>query len=107
MLPLQPLNVSPVVGEEMETAASWSYCLVQLLSSCVQGKGAQLSPTLCNPMDCISMDYTVHAILQARILEWVAFPFSWGSSNPGIEPRAPTLQVDSLPAELSGKPVAV
>ena len=35
MLPLQPLNVSPVVGEEMETAASWSYCLVQLLSSCV------------------------------------------------------------------------
>ena len=31
--------------------------------------------TLCNPMD-----YTVHGILQARILEWVAFPFSRGSS---------------------------
>ena len=28
------------------------------------------------------MDYTVHGILQARILEWVAFPFSWGSSQP-------------------------
>ena len=28
------------------------------------------------------MDYTVHAILQARILEWVAFPFSRGSSQP-------------------------
>ena len=49
---------------------------------------------LCNPMD-----YTVHGLLQARILEWVAFPFSRGSSNPGIEPRCPSLQVDSLPAE--------
>ena len=28
------------------------------------------------------MDYTVHGILQARILEWVAFPFSRGSSQP-------------------------
>ena len=34
-------------------------------------------PTLCNPMD-----YPVHGILQARILEWVAFPFSRGSSQP-------------------------
>ena len=48
--------------------------------------------------------YTVHGILQARILEWVAFPFSRGSSSPGIEPRSPTLQVDSLPAEPQGKP---
>ena len=31
---------------------------------------------------CDSMDYTVHGILQARILEWVAFPFSRGSSQP-------------------------
>ena len=30
-----------------------------------------------------SIDYTVHGILQARILEWVAFPFSRGSSQPG------------------------
>ena len=34
-------------------------------------KVAQSCPTLCNPMD-----YTAHGILQARILEWVAFPFS-------------------------------
>ena len=34
-------------------------------------KVAQSCPTLCDPMDC-----TVHGILQARILEWVAFPFS-------------------------------
>ena len=35
------------------------------------------------------MDYTVHGILQARILEWVAFPFSRGSPNPGINPGFP------------------
>ena len=41
------------------------------------------------------LDYTVHGILQARILEWVDLP------NPGIEPGSPELQVDSLPTELS------
>ena len=41
----------------------------------------------------------VYGILQARILEWVAFPFSRDLLNSGIEPRSPTLQVDSLPAE--------
>ena len=40
-------------------------------------KGGQLCPTLCDPMD-----YTVHGILQARILEWGAVPFSKGSSQP-------------------------
>ena len=35
---------------------------------------------------------------------WVAFPFSRGSSHPGIKPRSPMLQVDSLPAEPQGKP---
>ena len=43
----------------------------------VKVKVAQLCPTFCNPMG-----YTVHGILQARILEWVAFPFSKGSSWP-------------------------
>ena len=40
-------------------------------------KVAQSCLTLCDPMD-----YTVHGVLQARILEWVAFPFSRGSSQP-------------------------
>ena len=94
---------------------------------------------LCNPMD-----YTIHGILQARILELVAIPFSRGSSQPrdwtrisliagrfftswatretqdwsgqpilspgylpypGMEPGSPALRVDSLPAELPGKPI--
>ena len=91
-----------------------------------------------------TVDYTVHGILQARILEWVAIPYSRGSSqprnrtqvshiagrfftswatrkaqeywndqpipspadlpDPGIELGSPELYVDSLPAELPGKP---
>ena len=60
---------------------------------------AQLCPALCDPMA-----YIVHGILQARILEWVAFPFSRGSSQPRIEPRSPAVQADSLPVEPQGKP---
>ena len=50
------------------------------------------------------MDYTVYRILQARILGWVAFPFSRGSSQLRVEPRPPALRADSLPAETQGKP---
>ena len=56
------------------------------------------------PMDGSLPGSSVHGILQARILEWVAIPFSTGSSQPGIEPRAPALQADSLPSEPPGKP---
>ena len=56
-------------------------------------KVAQSCSTLCDPVD-----YTVHGILQAGILEWV-FPSPGDLPNPWIESRSPTLQVDSLPAE--------
>ena len=46
------------------------------LHTCV--KVAPSCLTLCDPMD-----YPVHGILQTRILEWVAFPFSRGSFQPG------------------------
>ena len=48
--------------------------------------------------------WVVRGILQARILEWVAFPLSRGLPNPGIEPRSPALQEDSWLAELPEKP---
>ena len=56
-------------GEPLKTGSS------EFLYSEV--KVAQSYPTLCDPMG-----YTVHEILQARILEWVAVPFSRGSSQP-------------------------
>ena len=43
-------------------------------------------------------------ILQARILEWVTFPFSRGSSQPRDQTRSPTLRAYSLPAKPQGKP---
>ena len=42
----------------------------------------QLCPTLFDSMHCSLPDSSVHGILQARILEWVAIPFSRGSSQP-------------------------
>ena len=41
--------------------------------------------TLWNPIDCSPPDSSVHGILQARILEWVAISFSSGSPDPGIK----------------------
>ena len=53
------------------------YALVFGKQGVCEVKVAQLCPALCD-----LMVYTVHGILQARILEWVAFPFSRGSSQP-------------------------
>ena len=67
---------------------------------------AQPCPTLCNSMNCNLPGSSVYGILQARILEWIAVPFSRGSSQPRIEPRshiAGGLQVDSWPSEPPGK----
>ena len=42
----------------------------------------QSCPTLCDPVDCSPPSFSVHGILQARILEWVAISFSSASSQP-------------------------
>ena len=50
------------------------------------------------------MDYTVRGILQARTLEWVAFPFSKESSQPRDWTQVSCIAGDSLPAEPQAKP---
>ena len=52
---------------------TWVLCCAKLLQSC---------PALCDPMDCSLPGSSVHGVLQARILEWVAMPSSRGSSRP-------------------------
>ena len=60
----------------------------------------QSNPTLCNPMDYTPPGFSVHGILQARILYWVAMP----SSRESSQPSSPAMQVDFLPSEWPGKP---
>ena len=50
-------------------------------AKCVCAKSLQLCPTLCNPMDYSPPGSSVHGVLQAGILEWVAMPSSRGSSR--------------------------
>ena len=57
---------------------------------------AKSCPALWDPMDCSPPDSSVHGILQARILKWVAISFSKDLPNPGFELRSPALTVDSL-----------
>ena len=51
-------------------------------SVCMHAKLLQLCSTLCNPVDCSLLGFSVHGVIQARILEWVAMPSSKGSSQP-------------------------
>ena len=51
----------------------------QLLQSC---------PTFCDPMDCSPPGFSVHGILQGRILEWVASPPPGDLPDPGMEPKS-------------------
>ena len=60
--------------------------------------------TLCDPMDCRLPGSSVHGILQARILERPPFLSPRDLPTPGIEPRSPMLQADSLLSEPPGKP---
>ena len=60
--------------------------------------------TLQDPVDGSPPGSSVHGILQVRVPEWVAFPSPEDLPNPGIEPRSPALQADSLPAEPQGTP---
>ena len=72
----------------------------------MRAKSLQSCPILCDPIDYSPPGFSVHGILQARILEWVAMPSSRGSAllDPEIEPTSPALQADSLPLSPKGSP---
>ena len=73
-------------------------------SESVKSLVVQLCLILSDLMDCSPPGSSVHGILQARILEWLPFPSPGDLPNPGIKPRSPALQADSLPFESPGKP---
>ena len=65
-------------GQRLMSSARWWACVCVCVCVC----GAPSYLTLCNSMDCTPPGFSVHGILQARILEWVPIPFSRGSSRP-------------------------
>ena len=71
----------------------------------VRVKVTQPCPTLCDLVDYSLPGFSLHGILQARILEWAVVPFFRDLPNPEIKPRSPALSVDSLPSEPPGKPL--
>ena len=80
---LSPPPPPPTSGAE-QTHGSHPHSLVQALCPAqVKVLVTQSCLTLCDPVDCSSSGSSVHGILQARILEWVAISFSRGSSQPG------------------------
>ena len=79
-------------------------------SACMHAKSLQSCPTLYDPMVYSPPGSSVHGILQARILEWVATPSSRGSSRPRDQPESPVsfaLQVHHLPLSHPGRPYVV
>ena len=88
-LQLVESSINSVWSPHSVASSYLSECEVKVTQSCL---------TPCNPVN-----YTLHGILQARILEWVAFPFSRGSSQPRDRTQVSHIgketQTDSLPAE--------
>ena len=64
---------------------------LHIFATILESEGVNLSVylTLCHPMDCSLPVSSVHEIFKARILEWVAIPFSRGLPDPEIEPNSP------------------
>ena len=86
-------GADPFIVQSREASGRCSVTYVFKLNSCLllpqslTMKATQSCLTLCNPMD-----YTVHGILQIRILKWIAFPFSKGSSQPRDRTQVSCLQ---------------
>ena len=88
----------------VETFVWTTECTIYFIDFLLEKLAAQLlqsCPTLCSPMGCSLPGSSVHGILQARILEWVAMPFSRGSSQPRDQT---TSQVDCLPLRCTFDP---
>ena len=63
--------------------------------------------TLCNPMDCTHQASLPMEFSRQEYWSGLPFPFPGDLPNPGIEPRSPAMQADSLPSELPAKPMQV
>ena len=72
-------------------------CLSYRMVSC------SVVSNFCDPVDSSTPSSSVHSVLQARIMKWVAISFSGDLPDSGTEPRPPELKADFLPTEPPGK----
>ena len=87
-------------GEAKKSATRRKSRKVAQLSWLEEELVAQSYLTLCDPTECRPPSSSVHGILQATKLDWVAFASPGDLPDPGIEPGSPALQTDSLPSEV-------
>ena len=80
--PTPEVHISVMVSLDLDQSHSNCWSRPFRPPVCVVAKSLQSYPTLCNTMDCSMPGSSVHGILQARILEWVAIPFCRVSSWP-------------------------
>ena len=91
----------PNLARDKPTDLSWANVtqdIPQATNAEVKVLVTQSCLTLCDPMDCSPPGSSVRGILQARILEWGAIPFSRDLPKPEIEPGSPALQAGSSPS---------
>ena len=101
-LPLKPGRRDGSFPTPPEIVTSESYYPSPFTGVCVSR--SVMLDSFCDPTDCSPPGSSVHEILQARILEWVAIPFSRGSSQPRDQTQVSHIAGNSLPAESQGKP---
>ena len=83
-----PISLTERSAENLAACAEYLFRKEKEDASSLFVLAAQSSPTLCDPLDCSLPGSSVHGILQARELEWVAISFFWDLPNPGIEPKS-------------------
>ena len=86
-LNLDYLFIDPLCKQSHTGAWTYEFWQHTIQSLCAQS--LQLCPTLCDPINCSPPGSSVHGILQARILEWVAIPFSRDLPDPETELKSP------------------
>ena len=90
------MGYSPCGRKELDTTEGLILHFTSLINFFMKMKMlvTQSCPTLCDTIDCSPQGSSVHGILQARILEWVALSFSRGSSLLRDRTGSPALQAD-------------
>ena len=82
LFPEMETSMIPVYSEDYKTPGKYYNDEILSLVSCMTAWSLQLCLTFCKPRDCSRPGSSVHRILQARIMEWIAISFSRGSSQP-------------------------